>query len=103
MTIALLLHPIQWVAAYLALDLVFRRIPLEPEGLRQRIRLYRRRYTLAAAALCLAVGVLQLRAAGLAGAVPALAGWLPWWLLWRFGWRKQFTFLYLPTQRGDMQ
>jgi len=99
---ALLLHLVQWAAAYLTLDLIFRRIPVEPEGLRQRIRLYGRRYALAASACCLAVGALQLRAAGLPGALPALAGWLPWWLLWRFGWRKQFTHLYLPDQRGGM-
>lgn len=99
MIIALLLHLVQWAAAYLALDFVFRRIPLEPEGLPRRIRLYARGYALAAAASCAAVGAVQLRAAGWWGTLPALAGWLPWWLLWRFGWRKQFTHLFLPTRR----
>ncbi|MFZ5814987.1 MAG: hypothetical protein ACOY93_06745 [Bacillota bacterium] len=88
------LHLLQWLAAYLVLDLCFRTIPLEPNGLRERIRAWRGRFVLVALAFTLPAGAAQLWLAGAWGGALGLAGWLPWWILWRFGWRKQFTFLY---------
>lgn len=94
MAAALLLHLFQWVSAFLALDRCFRHIPVEPATLRGQIRLYRRRYAAAAVAFCVGGGLLQFLALRPWGAALALVGPLPWWLLWRFGWRKQFTHLY---------
>lgn len=109
---ALLLHGVQWFLAYLSLDLLFRTADVRPASLaRSRVR-YMLLYGLQAAAATLLIGALQLRlvqaasapgggpAASAPGAVLAVLGVLPWWLLWRFGWRKQFPHLYQRPPRG---
>lgn len=88
------IHLLQWLLAFLALDLFFRMIPLEPAGLRERVRAYRTRFGLLATAFTLAGALAQGWLAGGWGLAVGLLGWLPWWILWRFGWRKQLTFLY---------
>ncbi|MBP2019685.1 hypothetical protein J2Z79_003127 [Symbiobacterium terraclitae] len=93
MLAALLLHPAQWVLSFLVLDLVFRTVDVRPGILERSLGRHRRRYRLAALAATLAGGVAQVLLAGPWGLVPAAAGWVPWWLLWRFGWRKQFPHL----------
>lgn len=84
----------QFVPAYLGLDLVFRTMDLRPDGLRRRLAQYR----LAFATGCGVVSVLgawaQWRLAGPGGMAMAAMNWVPWWLLWRFGLRKQLTFLF---------
>lgn len=92
----------QWLLAYLTLDFTFRRIPVDPDRLPPQARIWRRRYTVTGLAACLAGGTLQTAIGGLPGAAVALLGPLPWWLLWRFGWRKQFTFLYLHDGGSDV-
>lgn len=92
--LALVLHLGQWVLAFFTLDIFFRVIPVEPAGLREQVRLYQRRFTLLAVLFALVGGLAQAWWAGAWGKGFALLGWLPWWILWRFGWRKQFTFLY---------
>lgn len=92
---------LQWAVAFLVLDLTFRLITVDPTRLGSEIKLWRRRFGLLAAAFCLAGGVLQVWLAGVPGVATALLGPLPWWILWRFGWRKQFTFLYLHDGGKD--
>lgn len=85
----------QFVPAYLALDLIFRHIDLAPDGLIRELRRCGRRYAAAAAVFGLAGAWAQWRSDGPAGLVVAVVGnWVPWWLLWRFGLRKQLTFLF---------
>ncbi|WP_374713038.1 hypothetical protein [Symbiobacterium terraclitae] len=91
---ALLLHLVQWVLSYLVLDLLFRTADVRPGVLERSLPLHRRRYRLAALTAVLAVGPAQVCLAGAWGLVPAAAGWVPWWLLWRFAWRKQFPHLH---------
>lgn len=92
-TIGLLLA--QFVPAYLALDLTFRHMSLAPETRDRELRRWR---LLFAVACVVASGVgawAQWRAGGTAGLAIGVAGnWAPWWLLWRFGLRKQLTFLF---------
>jgi len=90
---ALLLHLLQWVLAFLVLDSFFRTIDVRPGILERRLAHHRLRYGLAALASALALGMVQVLLAGAWGLLPAAAGWVPWWLLWRFGWRKQFPHL----------
>lgn len=85
----------QFVPAYLALDLAFRNMDLAPGALRQELRRLGALYAAGAAAFGLAGAWAQWRAGGTAGLMVAVAGnWAPWWLLWRFGLRKQLTFLF---------
>lgn len=103
---ALFLHGLQWLLAYLALDLTFRTVDVSPGGLDRSRDRCRRRYALAAAVSTVAIGTAQMwiaQGSNGPGAGPAVLagsaataglGWLPWWLLWRFGWRKQFPHLY---------
>lgn len=95
MVIALILAVCQFAPAFLTLDLIFRRVPLDPVGLRAALARYRWIYVGFGAAFCV-IGVWgQWLAEGLTGLVMAVAlNWVPWWLLWRFGLRKQFTFLF---------
>ncbi|HEY3364398.1 MAG TPA: hypothetical protein VGK74_05040 [Symbiobacteriaceae bacterium] len=94
MRLASLLVLGQAVPAFLALDLFFRLVPVQPAGLKARLARCARGYAGLAAACCVAGGLVQARAAGSGGLVVACLSGLPWWLLWRFGMRKQFTFLY---------
>jgi len=90
---ALLLHSVQWVLSFLVLDLLFRTVDVRPDVLQRSVGRHRQRYRVLALAAVLAVGLAQVGLAGAWGLVPAAAGWVPWWLLWRFGWRKQFPHL----------
>lgn len=77
-------------AAYLAVDFFFRFLPLgrwpEREALQRAARFYA-----GAAALCCLTGTLWLwLRTGLPGAAAGALSWIPWWLFWRFGIRKQF-------------
>lgn len=99
----LFLHGLQWLLAYLSLDLVFRTVDVRPGLLARSRARCRQRYVLAAAAATLAIGAAQVWITGGAGAAAAGTaglGWLPWWLLWRFGWRKQFPHLYQEPPEG---
>jgi len=101
---ALLLHGLQWLLAYLALDLLFRRIDVRPVRLaRSRVRC-RWVYGLLAGLATLLIGAVQTLLAGQASFILAAAiaclGWVPWWLLWRFGWRKQFPHLHQAPPHG---
>lgn len=87
-------HLMQWGLAYLALDLSFRTIPLEPAALRGRLRAYQVRFAGLAGLSALLGAAAQIWLAGVWGGALGLLGWLPWWILWRFGWRKQFPFLF---------
>mgnify|MGYP001459654613 CR=1 FL=1 len=64
---------LQWLVAFLALDLTFRLIEPDPERLRGQARLWRRRFWLLAVVASLGGGAVQVWAAG-------------WWG-WRRGWR----------------
>gem|GEM_PF-1549692 len=94
--------------AYVVLDLLFRYMSVEPHGLRERLRRYGLGYGCLAVA-CSAAGMLaQYRLAGAFGAGVGLLNAVPWWLLWRFGLRKQLTFLFkadggqpVETERPD--
>lgn len=96
------IHLVQWVLAYLALDLFFRLIPLAPAGLRERVRAYQGRFTWLAILFALLGAAGQVWLGGLPGGALGLLGWVPWWILWRFGWRKQFTFLYKDDRGRDL-
>lgn len=99
---ALLLHGLQWFLACLSLDLAFRTVDVRPEHLPRSRARWARFHGLLAAAAILLIGAAQIRLLGEAGALArpsvqsvlgalvAGSGWLPWWLLWHFGWRKQF-------------
>lgn len=90
----LLVHLLQWLMAFFALDLFFRTMPMEPHGLPARLRSYQGRYALLTGLFTLVGAGVQLWLAGGWGLALGTLGWVPWWMLWRFGWRKQFTFLY---------
>jgi hypothetical protein len=95
-------HLLEWVVAFLTLDLFFRTIPLEPDGFRDRLRRYRYRFGLLGALFALGGALIQIGLAGGWGVVLGLLGWVPWWVLWRFGWRKQMTFLYKDDGGRDL-
>jgi hypothetical protein len=84
----------QFAPAFLAVDLMFRHMDVEPTGLALRLRSWTRRYVAGALGFSLAAGWLQWRLAGAPGAAAVLLNGVPWWLLWRFGLRKQLTFLF---------
>jgi hypothetical protein len=94
MVLAWLLPLIQFVPAFVALDLFFRFIDVAPEGLPGRVRRYGARYGLLAAVCIVGTAWCQWLLAGPAGAAAAPLGALPWWMLWRFGLRKQLTHLF---------
>jgi hypothetical protein len=82
------------VTAFLTLDLFFRYMSVDPALLRERLLWHALIYA-AIAALCVGGGgIAQWWSAGYGGLVPAALNWIPWWLLWRFGLRKQFTYLF---------
>jgi len=84
------------VMAFLALDVVFRLLPVEAGNLRSAVRRYG--YAYAGVAFLLgAVGALaQWRSAQYHGLALAPLDVLPWWVLWRFGLRKQLPPLFPP-------
>ncbi|MDF2628547.1 MAG: hypothetical protein K0R39_2378 [Symbiobacteriaceae bacterium] len=84
----------QFVPAFLALDLVFRFMDLSPGALRRELRRYGLLFAFAAVDFGLAGAWFQWRADGVLGLVAAAGNWVPWWLLWRFGLRKQLTHLF---------
>lgn len=84
----------QFAVAFLALDLTFRRMDLSPAVLEREVARCGAAYATAAVAAGLAGGWLQWQLAGLAGLAFAAGNWIPWWMLWRFGLRKQLTFLF---------
>ncbi len=88
----------QFVWAFLAFDLVLRVLPVQPDRLERNLRRYRRHYGWVALVFCMGGAWAQHRLGGPAGLVFAAANWVPWWLLWRFGLRKQFPFLF-PSGR----
>lgn len=94
MITAILLTLAQFVPAFVALDLFFRYMPVDPAGMRAWLGRYALLYGLIGAVAAVATAVLQWQIAGLFGALCSAANWIPWWMLWRFGLRKQFTFLY---------
>ncbi|HYF93626.1 MAG TPA: hypothetical protein VD969_15540 [Symbiobacteriaceae bacterium] len=79
--------------AYLVLEAVFRYVDVSPAGLAVRLRRWCYVYASLAAAAGLAGAWAQFRLAGPMGLAVAAGNWVPWWLLWRFGLRKQLTFL----------
>lgn len=85
---------VQFGPAFLTLDLFFRWMPVTPD----RLGRWRDRFVWLYGLLAVLVGVagalVQWRIAGAVGLVVGLVNPVPWWLLWRFGLRKQFTFLY---------
>ncbi|HLN60972.1 MAG TPA: hypothetical protein VK464_05415 [Symbiobacteriaceae bacterium] len=85
---------LQFVPAFLTLDLFFRYVDVAPEGLARRLRGYSLRYAAVAMACSAAAGWGQWQLAGSWGLVPGLLNTVPWWLLWRFGLRKQLTHLF---------
>jgi hypothetical protein len=89
---AIAVHAGQWAAAYLLLDLFFLYLPVQGE-LKKNLAWAGRLYHLVGFLFTLAGGYLQWRWAGAAGLFLAALGWLPWWMLWRFGVRKQFSVL----------
>lgn len=92
--IAFLIAAAEAAVAFLTLDRLFRVIAVEPARLRERLRWHGALYA-TVAALSSAFGAwLQWRVGGPAGLVVAPLNPLPWWLLWRFGLRKQFTYLF---------
>lgn len=102
MVAALGLHLLQWLMAFLVLDRFFQWLPMEPKGLKERLAQYRLRFQQIALLCSLLVGLAQLSLSGTWGLGLALVGWLPWWLLWRFGWRKQLTHLYVDDGGQDL-
>lgn len=100
MVLALLLALGQFVPAFLTLDLIFRYMPVEPGRLRGALR----RLVFLFGGLALVFGLvalwLQFRFGGVSGALVGVAlNGVPWWLLWRFGLRKQFTFLFTDREK----
>ncbi|HEY8345663.1 MAG TPA: hypothetical protein VIL07_00070 [Symbiobacteriaceae bacterium] len=91
---SLLIPLLEGAAAYLTLDLVFRRIPLDPQRLRRTLRRWGRGYAAAALVMAAAGAAAQWYLAGIAGACLAPLNLLPWWALWRHGVRKQFPILW---------
>jgi len=81
-------------AGFLALDLIFRTMSLAEDGLRERVRRLGWFYAGLAALLVAGGGWLQWRLLGAGGAALLALDWAPWWLLWRFGLRKQLGFLF---------
>lgn len=84
----------QFVPAFLTLDLFFRWGDMEPRGLRRRIQRWAALFAGLAGLFGALGGYAQWRLVGAPGLVMAPANLLPWWLLWRFGLRKQLTFLF---------
>lgn len=80
--------------AFLALDLIFRLVPLQPDSLRKHLRAYQGAYMLVALTACLAGAGIQWKQGRWGGLLLSVLNLLPWWLLWRFGLRKQFTYLF---------
>lgn len=82
----------QFVPAFVTLDSLFRWGDMDPRGLSGRVR----RWALLYGGLALLSGALGAWAQWRWAGAPALAllNPVPWWLLWRFGLRKQLTFLY---------
>lgn len=74
--------------AYLFLDLVFRSMPLE--NLRRSMSRAGLVYGAAGVGVTALAACLGWRWSGIAGLVTSLPGFSIWWLLWRFGIRKQF-------------
>lgn len=85
---------LQLPLAFVALDVLFRAMPVRPQELRRSLA----RYALLYAGVALLVGLagawVQYRLGGAPGLIAAAFNWVPWWLLWRFGLRKQFPFLF---------
>lgn len=84
----------QFVPAFLALDLIFRYMDVTPSGLRGRLRRYGLIYAGTGVVFGLAGATVQWRLAGAPGLAAAVLNAVPWWLLWRFGLRKQLTYLF---------
>lgn len=93
---ALLLPFGEAAVAYITLDLFLRRISVEATGLQQRLRRAARLYYGIGACGVAAGAWLQWRLLGPIGLALIPLDGLPWWLLWRFGLRKQFTYLFKP-------
>jgi hypothetical protein len=84
----------QFVPAFVVLDLFFRWMPVAPDQLGQWFGRHALLYGLLSV-LFSALGAFgQWRLAGAVGLAVGLLNAVPWWLLWRFGLRKQLTFLY---------
>lgn len=80
------------VLAFVSLDLLFRVIPVHPATLERSIKRYGICYALIAG-VAVATGLAAQWLTGhAAGLVLGSTYWLPWWLLWRFGLRKQFPY-----------
>jgi hypothetical protein len=94
MVLGLLLAVAQFATAFLVLDLTFRWMDVTADGFTARVRSYAWRYAASAAVCCAGTALFQWRLAGWPGAFLAPVDAVPWWLLWRFGLRKQLTFLF---------
>lgn len=86
-------------AAYLALDLVFRRMPVDPRHVRRSLRRWGQGYAVAAFLLAAAGGLAQWYQIGIPGAFLTPFNLLPWWAVWHHGVRKQFPFLWWSEGR----
>lgn len=93
----------QFVPAFVVLDLFFRWIPVEPDQLGRRLGRHAWLYGLIALLFCALGAIGQWWLAGTVGLVVGLLNAAPWWMLWRFGLRKQFTFLYKSDGGCDRQ
>lgn len=89
-----LLPWLQFVPAFVTLDLFFRYMNVTPAGLDRRVRWYALVYAALAIIFSAGAAWLQWRIVGLPGVGVGLANMVPWWLLWRFGLRKQLTYLF---------
>ena len=98
--VALILVLVQFAPAFVALDLFFRYMPVDPQRLRAWLGRYALLYALIGAGVSIGTAALQWQLAGRWGLAAAVLNWIPWWMLWRFGLRKQFTFLF-KSDGGD--
>lgn len=92
MDIALLVVVGEAASAFVTLDLFFRYLPLD--RLEERLQRYGLYYGFIGGFFCVAGGWVGWHRSGLGGVVLTAMDPLLWWMLWRFGLRKQFSYLF---------